>query len=73
MSPCGGLGDLLAPPRGGRRSYAATLGQGPALAGYLDTHALAGDLPTPFKDFGETSHPWTEHRIDDLEARLENS
>jgi Zn-dependent protease with chaperone function len=48
--------------------YAAKLGQGPALAGYLDTHALAGDLPIPFKDFGETSHPWTEHRIDELEA-----
>jgi Zn-dependent protease with chaperone function len=54
-------------------SYAARLGQGPALAGYLDTHALAGDLPTPFKDFGDTSHPWTEHRIDDLEADSENS
>ncbi len=49
--------------------YAARLGQGPALAGYLDTHALEGDLPTPFKDFGDTSHPWTEHRIDDLQAR----
>jgi Zn-dependent protease with chaperone function len=50
-------------------SYAARLGQGPTLAGYLDTHALAGDLPTPFKDFGESSHPWTEHRIEGLEAR----
>jgi Zn-dependent protease with chaperone function len=49
-------------------AYAARLGQGPALAGYLDTHALAGDLPTPFKDFGDTSHPWTEHRIEELEA-----
>ena len=49
-------------------SYAAKLGQGPALASYLETHALDGDLPTPFKDFGDTSHPWTEHRIDDLEA-----
>ena len=48
--------------------YAARLGQGPALAGYLDTHALDGDLPIPFKDFGESSHPWTEHRIDELEA-----
>jgi Zn-dependent protease with chaperone function len=52
--------------------YAAALGQGPALAGYLDTHALEGDLPIPFKDFGDTSHPWTEHRIDDLEARSAN-
>ncbi len=50
-------------------SYAARLGQGTALADYLDTHALAGDLPIPFKDFGESSHPWTEHRIDELEAR----
>ena len=49
-------------------SYAARLGQGPALAGYLDAHALEGDLPTPFKDFGDTSHPWTEHRIDELES-----
>ena len=49
-------------------AYAARLGQGPALAAYLDSHALAGDLPIPFKDFGDTSHPWTEHRIDDLEA-----
>jgi Zn-dependent protease with chaperone function len=53
-------------------SYAARLGQGPALAGYLDTHALDGDLPIPFKDFGDTSHPWTEHRIDDLQAWEEN-
>lgn len=50
-------------------SYAAKLGQGPALEAYLDTYALDGDLPTPFKAFGDTSHPWTEHRIDDLEAR----
>jgi Zn-dependent protease with chaperone function len=48
--------------------YAARLGQGQALAGYLDSYALEGDLPTPFKDFGESSHPWTEHRIDELEA-----
>lgn len=53
-------------------SYAAELGQGAALAGYLDTHALEGDLPIPFKDFGDTSHPWTEHRIDDLQAREDN-
>jgi Zn-dependent protease with chaperone function len=49
-------------------SYAAKLGQGSALAGHLDRYALEGDLPTPFKDFGDTSHPWTEHRIDDLDA-----
>jgi Zn-dependent protease with chaperone function len=52
--------------------YAARLGQGPALAGYLDSYALEGDLPIPFKDFGESSHPWTEHRIDDLEARSQD-
>lgn len=50
-------------------AYAERLGQGEALAAYLDSYGLAGDLPTPFKAFGETSHPWTEHRIDDLEAR----
>jgi len=50
-------------------AYAARLGQGPALATYLDTHALSMDLPMPFKDFGESSHPWTEHRIESLQAR----
>lgn len=49
--------------------YAAQLGQGPTLAAFLDTHALDGDIPTPFKAFGDTSHPWTEHRIDHLQAR----
>jgi Zn-dependent protease with chaperone function len=48
--------------------YAARLGQGSALAAYLDDHALNGDLPTPFKEFSDTSHPWTEHRIEGLEA-----
>ena len=54
-------------------SYAAKLGQGPALAAYLDSYALAGDLPTPFKDFGGSSHPWTEHRIDRLQRLGANS
>lgn len=49
-------------------AYAASLGQAQALAAYLDDYALEGDLPTPFKEFGETSHPWTEHRIEGLEA-----
>jgi Zn-dependent protease with chaperone function len=49
-------------------TYAAKLDQGPELAAFLDTYALDGDIPTPFKAFGDTSHPWTEHRIDDLEA-----
>lgn len=49
--------------------YAAKLGQGPALAAFLDTHALDNDLPTPFMLFSDTSHPWTEHRIDHLQAR----
>lgn len=48
--------------------YAAKLGQGTALAGYLDSYALDGDLPAPFKDFGDTSHPWAEHRIEGLDA-----
>ena len=50
-------------------AYAANLGQAQTLADYLDDYALEGDLPTPFKDFGETSHPWTEHRIEALKAR----
>ncbi len=50
-------------------TYAARLGQAEPLASYLDAYALEGDLPTPFKDFGESSHPWTEHRIEGLEAR----
>jgi Zn-dependent protease with chaperone function len=53
--------------------YAAKLGQGTALASYLDSYALGGDLPTPFKDFGGTSHPWTEHRIEELEQPSQNS
>jgi Zn-dependent protease with chaperone function len=47
--------------------YAANLGQAAALAAFLDTHALDGDLPIPFKAFSETSHPWTEHRIERLQ------
>jgi Zn-dependent protease with chaperone function len=49
-------------------AYAAKLGQGPALGAYLDVYALEGDLPSPFKVFGRSSHPWTEHRIDKLET-----
>lgn len=48
-------------------AYAARLGQGPELAAFLDTNVL-DDMPTPFKAFGASSHPWTEHRIDGLEA-----
>jgi|ERR1035441_620411 Zn-dependent protease with chaperone function len=46
--------------------YAARLGQGPALARFLDTNALENDLPIPFMWLTEHSHPWTEHRIDHL-------
>jgi Zn-dependent protease with chaperone function len=49
--------------------YADGLGQGPQLAAYLETHALEGDIPTPFKAFGDTLHPWAEHRIDQLQTR----
>ena len=49
-------------------AYAASLGQAEVLAAYLNVHALDGDLPTPFKAFGDSSHPWTEHRIEGLEA-----
>ncbi len=47
-------------------SYAATLGQGQALASFLDTNALENDLPVPFMWLTQTSHPYTEHRIDKL-------
>jgi len=46
--------------------YAAKLGQGQALASFLDTNALANDLPVPFVWLTEQSHPATEHRIDRL-------
>jgi len=46
--------------------YAAKLGQGQALARFLDTNALANDLPVPFVWLTEQSHPATEHRIDRL-------
>jgi Zn-dependent protease with chaperone function len=46
--------------------YAARLGQGQALARFLDTNALEDDLPIPFMWLSEHSHPWTEHRIDRL-------
>jgi Zn-dependent protease with chaperone function len=46
--------------------YAAKLGQGPALARFLDSNALENDLPIPFMWLTEHSHPFTEHRIDRL-------
>jgi len=46
--------------------YAAKLGQGQALARFLDTNALENDLPVPFVWLTEHSHPATEHRIDRL-------
>jgi Zn-dependent protease with chaperone function len=48
-------------------AYAATLGQGAALASFLDTNALENDLPVPFMWLTQTSHPYTEHRIDKLQ------
>jgi len=50
----------------GADEYAAKLGQGPALARFLDTNALENDLPIPFMWLTEHSHPFTEHRIDRL-------
>ena len=50
----------------GADQYAAKLGQGPALARFLDTNALENDLPIPFMWLTEHSHPFTEHRIDRL-------
>lgn len=46
--------------------YAARLGQGEALARFLDTNALENDLPIPFMWLSQRSHPWSEHRIDRL-------
>jgi len=46
--------------------YAATLGQGAALARFLDANALENDLPVPFMWMSDHSHPATEHRIDRL-------
>jgi Zn-dependent protease with chaperone function len=45
-------------------AYAARLGLGPGLAEFLDG---AVDRPTPFKSLGGSSHPWTEHRVEDLD------
>ncbi|HEV7529175.1 MAG TPA: M48 family metalloprotease [Solirubrobacteraceae bacterium] len=50
--------------------YAKRLGQGEALARFLEQHALEHDLPVPFRWLTEHAHPSTEHRIDRL-ARLE--
>ena len=47
--------------------YAARLGQAHSLARFLDLNALENDLPVPFVWLTDTSHPWTEHRIDRLE------
>jgi Zn-dependent protease with chaperone function len=52
-------------------SYAAHLGQGQALARFLDTNALENDLPIPFLWLTEHSHPATEHRIDRLSQQDE--
>ncbi len=49
-------------------NYVKELGLGPTLAAYLETYALEGDRPTRFKMFGDSSHPWTEHRIENLLA-----
>jgi Zn-dependent protease with chaperone function len=46
--------------------HAASLGQGQALARFLETNALENDLPIPFMWLTEHSHPSTEHRIDRL-------
>jgi len=49
-------------------NYVKRLGLGPTFAAYLETYALEGDRPTRFKMFGDSSHPWTEHRIENLLA-----
>lgn len=50
--------------------YAHHLGQGPALADYLDHHALLDDLPVPFAWMTDIAHPPTEQRIANLATRL---
>jgi len=50
--------------------YAARLGQGPALAAYLEQRALLNDIPVPFAWMTDLSHPPTEARIDRLYAAL---
>lgn len=47
--------------------YAASLGQADALAQFLETEALAYDLPIPFIWLTDTTHPSSEHRIDRLQ------
>jgi Zn-dependent protease with chaperone function len=46
-------------------AYAERLGEASELAEFLDE--LGGDVATPWKSFGASSHPWTEHRIEALE------
>jgi Zn-dependent protease with chaperone function len=46
-------------------AYAKRLGEAPELAEFLDT--VGGDVATPWKAFGASTHPWTEHRIEALE------
>jgi Zn-dependent protease with chaperone function len=46
--------------------YAATLGQGPALAACLEQDALPYDCPIPYINLGTHTHPYTELRIDRL-------
>jgi Zn-dependent protease with chaperone function len=47
-------------------AFAARLGQGEALAGFLESNALADDGPVPFAWLRDHSHPSTEHRIERL-------
>jgi Zn-dependent protease with chaperone function len=47
-------------------AYAARLGQGEPLARYLESYALANDLPVPFPWLKDHTHPSTEHRIEQL-------
>jgi Zn-dependent protease with chaperone function len=51
--------------------YAAKLGEALPLSTFLDTHALANDLPVPFPWLRKHSHPPTEHRIDRIERGQE--
>lgn len=71
-------GDLMSIPwglywrrrEGAADAYTAKLGRGPELGAFLDSPGFE-DGPTPFKSFGASSHPWTEHRVEKLDREEE--
>lgn len=49
-------------------AYAAQVGQGEALADFLEEHALAADHPIPLLSLSDSPRPPVEHRIERLRA-----